>query len=43
MVKNMNTKYTRMGDMLMPVSMALVNEFDDNYLGIGDNKENTEE
>ncbi|MCB9481909.1 MAG: YkgJ family cysteine cluster protein [Desulfobacteraceae bacterium] len=34
MVKNMNTKFIRMGDMLMPVSMALITEFDDKYLGI---------
>ncbi|MDY0360306.1 MAG: YkgJ family cysteine cluster protein [Desulforegulaceae bacterium] len=39
MVKNMDTKYTRMGDMLMPVSMAIVTEFDDNYLGIGTEEE----
>ncbi|MDY0131730.1 MAG: YkgJ family cysteine cluster protein [Desulforegulaceae bacterium] len=39
LVKNMNTKFTRMGDMLIPLSMAIMTDFDDNYLGIEDSKE----
>lgn len=35
MVKSMNTRFTEMGTMLMPVSMALATNFDDDFLGIG--------
>jgi Fe-S-cluster containining protein len=43
MVKNMNTKFTRMGDMLMPVSMAIMTDFDDRYLGIEEPEKKAEE
>ena len=38
-VGSLNTKYTKMGDMLMPVSMALITDFDEDYLGIEKNED----
>lgn len=43
MVKNMDTKFTMMGDMLMPLSMTLVTVFNDDFLGIEEKKEEAEE
>ena len=34
MVQAMPTKYDKLGEVLVPVSMALINEYDDEYLGI---------
>lgn len=34
LVVSINTKYSKMGDMLVPLSMALVTAFNDDYLGI---------
>ncbi|MDI6796421.1 MAG: YkgJ family cysteine cluster protein [Desulfatibacillaceae bacterium] len=34
LVERLNTRHTEMGDMLMPVSMALLTKFDREYLGI---------
>ncbi len=33
-VKSISTKYSKMADMLVPVSMALISDFDEDYLGI---------
>ncbi|HCO12483.1 MAG TPA: hypothetical protein DIT19_04580 [Desulfonauticus sp.] len=33
-VQNLNTKYTALHTVLVPVSMALLTEYDANYLGI---------
>jgi hypothetical protein len=34
MVDAMKTRYTRMAEMLVPLSMALLTDYDDTYLGI---------
>lgn len=34
LVNSLDTKYTRMGDILVPPSMALLTVYDDDYLGI---------
>ena len=39
MVEKMNTKYTKMGDMLMPLSMVLLTSFSDDFLGIDQKRE----
>ena len=36
LVDNLNTKYIKMADMLIPVSMAILTDFDKSYLGIKD-------
>jgi Fe-S-cluster containining protein len=33
-VESINTRYSEMGDMFVPVSMALLTKFDQEYLGI---------
>jgi hypothetical protein len=33
----MKAKHIKLADLLMPVSMALLTEFDDAYFGIDDN------
>jgi Fe-S-cluster containining protein len=38
LVKEIKSKYTKMGDMLVPVSMALITEYDDVYLGVAEEK-----
>ena len=39
----LSSKHVKMGDMLMPLSMALLTVFDDKYLGIAANQEKPEE
>jgi hypothetical protein len=34
MVQSMPTKYDKLAEVLVPVSMALLTEYDDTYLGI---------
>ena len=34
LVRDLNSKYSGLIDMLVPVSMALLNEYDENYLGV---------
>lgn len=36
LVKNIGSRYVKMGDMLIPLSMALLSEYDEEYLGVGD-------
>ncbi len=36
LVASIPTKYTRMGDVLVPLSMALITDYDDAYFGISD-------
>jgi len=35
-VKSINSKYAKMSEMLVPISMAILNEYDKEYLGIPD-------
>ena len=43
MVKDMHSKHVRMAEIIMPVSMALLTDFNEEYLGILDDSESTEE
>jgi Fe-S-cluster containining protein len=36
LVDSLNTRFTKMADMLIPVSMAILTDFDKSYLGIKD-------
>lgn len=36
LVKSINSKYAKMSEMLVPISMAILNEYDNEYLGIPD-------
>lgn len=36
LVKSILTKFTKMGDILVPLSMALITEYDENYFGMSD-------
>lgn len=38
LVKKIKSKYIKMADMLVPVSMAILTVYDDEYLGISDGK-----
>lgn len=40
-VSRVNTKYVKMAEMLVPLSMAILTEYDENYLGIIDKEENS--
>ncbi len=42
MVREMKTKYATMAEMLVPLSMAILTEYSDEYLGISEKCENTE-
>jgi Fe-S-cluster containining protein len=42
LVANIKTKYVKMADMLVPVSMAMLTDFDPEYLGIINPKADTE-
>lgn len=42
-VQSLNTRYSQMGDMLIPVSMAVITDFDDDYLGIISDSDNPEQ
>jgi hypothetical protein len=37
----LKSKHVKMGDVLMPLSMALLTVFDEAYLGINENEEKT--
>jgi Fe-S-cluster containining protein len=39
LVKALNSRYIKMGEMLVPLSMALLTTVDEEYLGIGEPKE----
>ena len=39
LVKALNSRYIKMGEMLVPLSMALLTVYDEEYLGIGQPKE----
>ena len=43
LVKNIGSKHTKMSEMLVPVSMAILNNFDKEYLGIPEIEEPSEE
>ena len=43
MVKAMQSKHVRMGEILMPVSMAILTDFNEEYLGISDDSDVDEE
>jgi Fe-S-cluster containining protein len=36
LVQSVQTKYTKMGDILVPLSMALITEYDETYFGMAD-------
>jgi Fe-S-cluster containining protein len=36
LVKDLSSKFTKLGEILVPVSMALLNDYNDEYLGIGE-------
>jgi Fe-S-cluster containining protein len=42
-VMALKSKHVKMGEVLMPLSMALITVFDETYLGIGDDREKTEQ
>ena len=42
LVRDIKTKYVKMADMLVPLSMAILTDFDEEYLGVADPK-NAEE
>ncbi|OQY60532.1 MAG: hypothetical protein B6245_00985 [Desulfobacteraceae bacterium 4572_88] len=39
LVKSLKTGYVKMADMLVPLSMAMITEYDDTYLGVDEAKE----
>ena len=41
-VATLRSRQVMMGDVLMPLSMALLTVFDENYLGVGEEKKETE-
>jgi hypothetical protein len=43
LVRDMDSKYAQLSELVMPVSAALLTEFDDAFLGIGDAQEDSEE
>lgn len=43
LVKEIKSRYVKMGDMLVPLSMALLTEYDEEYLGVGEKPEEKEE
>ncbi len=42
-VNEIKTKYVKMANMLVPLSMAILTDFDEEYLGVGSSKEAKEE
>ena len=38
MVQDMQTRHFRMAEVIVPLSMALITDYDEAYLGIGDEK-----
>jgi len=43
LVAAIRSRYSKMGEMLVPLSMALLTEYDDTYLGIKDPEEKSDE
>ena len=41
-VRALNTKYVKMVDMLVPLSMAILTDYDEEYLGLTDPKSGEE-
>ena len=39
LVKEIKSRYVNMGDMLVPLSMALLTEYNEEYLGVGEKPE----
>ncbi|MCU0599384.1 MAG: YkgJ family cysteine cluster protein [Desulfobacterales bacterium] len=42
LVTSILTKFTKMGDILVPLSMALITEYDENYFGMSDPKDSSQ-
>ncbi len=42
-VKSIRSKYLKLGEILVPLSMALLTDYNDEYLGIGETQEDREE
>lgn len=43
LVKAIRSRHIKMADMLIPLSMALITDFNDDYLGVGNIEKNAEE
>jgi Fe-S-cluster containining protein len=43
MIKGIRSRHIKMADMIVPVSMALLSEYDEEYLGIGNAEDNDQE
>lgn len=42
LVQSIASKHKKMGDLLVPLSMAIITDYDEQYLGTGSDKENAE-
>jgi hypothetical protein len=38
LVRDLKSRYLKLSDMLVPLSMALLTTYDDDYLGVGEEK-----
>ncbi|MEJ2221341.1 MAG: hypothetical protein P8X80_11045 [Desulfobacterales bacterium] len=38
LIRDLKSRYLKLADMLVPVSMALLTTYDDDYLGVGEEK-----
>jgi hypothetical protein len=39
LIRDLKSRYVKLSDMLVPLSMALLTTFDEDYLGVGEEKE----
>ncbi|MDY6906238.1 MAG: YkgJ family cysteine cluster protein [Thermodesulfobacteriota bacterium] len=42
LVSDIKTRYKKMGEMLVPVSMAIITDYDDAYFGFGDDEDDAD-
>ena len=38
LIRDLKSRYVKLSDMLVPLSMALITIYDDDYLGVGEEK-----
>ena len=38
LIRDLKSRYVKLSDMLVPLSMALLSTYDDDYLGVGEEK-----
>ncbi len=38
LIRDLKSRYLKLADMLLPLSMALLTTYDDDYLGVGEEK-----